>query len=228
MSEPFIVSVHIPKTAGTTLAFILDRCLERRVIYDYRGYSEPQVASSEIRDNAGFIRSYFHVLHGHFFASKYFDVFPDAAFIATLRHPVSRVISHYFHELNEISTRAWYHDDLASGRMDIVEFARQDGIGDAMTRHLVGRELRDYALLLISEHLTRSCQLLSRTIRPLDLDAHFGSAIRVPTLNRGSARPQIFDVDQKTREAIFAQTKSDNEVYTNAVGLLKDRVAQFL
>src|SRR4051812_7991999 len=101
MGTPFIVSIHIPKTAGTTLASVLDRCCNRRIFYDYDGYEHPQVASTEVREHAGFIQSYFDVLHGHFFATKYVDVFLDAAFIATLRHPVARVISQFQHELND-------------------------------------------------------------------------------------------------------------------------------
>jgi Sulfotransferase family len=224
MSEPFIVSVHIPKTAGTSLALVLDRCFHRRIMYDYQDYSEPQIASAEVSKNASFIQNYFHALHGHFFASKYFDVFPNASFIATLRHPVSRVISQFFHELNDSSSRAWYHHDIASGRMDIADFAQQDGIGDAMARHLAGRELRDYSALLISEYLLQSCHLLSQTVRPLALEAHFGSPVRLPILNQAVDRAATFEINQKTREAIYARTKRDNEVYSTAVGLLKHRI----
>ena len=228
MGEPFIVSIHVPKTAGTSLAQVFDRCFQRRIMYDYQGYREPQVVTPEVRQNTGFIRSYFDVLHGHFAAAKYLDVFPDAAFIATLRHPVSRVISHYIHELNENSPAAFYHDDLASGRMDIVEFAEQDGVGNAMASHLLGRELRDYAGLIISEHFQQSCYILSRTVRPLDLNAHFGVPAQFPMLNQAISRPCRPEIDQRTREAIFSCTGEDNEIYVRAIGLLKGRAVRYL
>jgi hypothetical protein len=115
-------------------------------MYDYEDYSYSQDILPEVRENARFIRSYFDVLHGHFFASKYFDAFPDAAFVATLRHPVDRIVSQFLHELNEDSSLSWYHGDITSGRMDIVDFAGQNGIHDAMSQHLAGRDLADYAV----------------------------------------------------------------------------------
>jgi hypothetical protein len=135
MSESFVVSIHIPKTAGTTVADIFSRCFNRRVIYDYDGYDHP-IAAPDFARNKKFISSHFVVLHGHFLASKYLDIFPDARFVATLRHPVDRTISQYLHELNEISSDAWYHDDVVSGHMDVVTFAAQDGVRDAMAQHL--------------------------------------------------------------------------------------------
>jgi hypothetical protein len=104
MSEPFIISIHIPKTAGTTVADVFSRCFNRRVLFDYETYDKPQIVNREVRNNVDFIRSYFDVIHGHFYAWKYLDVFPDAKFIATIRHPVERVISQYLHELNEDSS----------------------------------------------------------------------------------------------------------------------------
>jgi hypothetical protein len=131
MRNPFIVSIHIPKTAGTSLGVVYDRCFNRRVFYDYEDYFKPQVVSKAVADNARFIESHFKVVHGHFLAQKYFPVFPTAKYVAVLRHPVDRVISQYAHELNEHSSAAWYHNDIVSGKMSIVDFAVQDGIHDA-------------------------------------------------------------------------------------------------
>lgn len=101
MPDKFIVSVHIPKTAGTTLATIYDRAFNRKVFYDYDGYETAGVASELVKANADFISSQFRVLHGHFFTSKYLSVFPNAKYVSLLRHPVERLISQYIHELNE-------------------------------------------------------------------------------------------------------------------------------
>ncbi|MBS0643092.1 MAG: sulfotransferase [Acetobacteraceae bacterium] len=221
MTNPFIVSVHIPKTAGTSLAAILDRCFDRRVIYDYAGYDTPQVVSDEFRQHASFIQSYFRVLHGHFFAEKYVDVFPGAAFIATLRHPVYRVISQFQHEMNDSGSKSWYHEYIVSGRMDVVQFAEQDGIGNAMTRHLAGVELRDYAVLLISERMIESCRLLARVVGHIRLGEHFGNPPKLPLLNRADERKTRIDVTEDVKRAIYARTTLDNEIYAEALRLFE-------
>ena len=101
--DRFVVSTHIPKTAGTTLSAVFERCLYRRIIYDYDGYSNPETPRADIVAHSEFVSSYFAVLHGHFYSKKYFTLFPDAAFVATVRDPVDRIVSQYFHELNENS-----------------------------------------------------------------------------------------------------------------------------
>lgn len=217
MEQRLIVSIHIPKTAGTTLATIFERCFSRRVLFDYAGYHKEQVAAPEIVDGRDFIKRYFLVLHGHFLARKYLDVFPDSYFIATVRHPVERVISQYLHELNEASSDSWYHQDIVSGRMDIVEFARQDGVGDAMARHLSGRELKEYDLILISEHMLESCELFSKKVRLLDLATHFGIPPKLPTLNVRADRTKLQTFDETVRQAIYRNTKVDNAVYAEAM-----------
>jgi hypothetical protein len=217
LEQRLVISIHIPKTAGTTLAAIFERCLNRRVLFDYAGYDKEQVAAPEILDGREFIKRYFAVLHGHFLAKKYLDVFPDSYFVATVRHPVERVISQYLHELNEASSDSWYHQDIVSGRMDVVDFARQDGVGDAITRHLSGRELKDYDLIFVSEQMLESCQLFSRKIRPLDLATHFGMPPKLPAMNHRADREQIRTFDETLRQAIYRHTQADNAVYTEAM-----------
>ena len=215
MSESFVVSIHIPKTAGTTVADIFSRCFNRRVIYDYDGYDHP-IAAPDFARNKKFISSHFVVLHGHFLASKYLDIFPDARCVATLRHPVDRTISQYLHELNEISSDAWYHDDVVSGHMDVVTFAAQDGVRDAMAQHLRGRSLREYDLLMISEYLELSVRLFIRDVRFLGLEYAYGVPPQLPRINPTANRETLVQFGDHIKAAIFEKTKEDNEIYREA------------
>ncbi len=219
MSEPFVVSVHIPKTAGTTVAEVFSRCFNRRIFFEYEGYDKP-VINPDVAKNISFIRSYFDVIHGHFYAWKYFDAFPHAKFIATIRHPVERVISQYMHELNEDSSTASYHDDLVRGKIDIVDFSGMEGVGDAMFRHLAGRPLKDYDLLILSEHLELSLTLFSAIIRPIDLEGHFGCPLKLPRENVGSSRQTKIEVSPAVRSKIFNNTYIDNAIYSEAESIL--------
>jgi hypothetical protein len=222
------VSIHIPKTAGTTVAEIFSRCFRRSVIFDYDGYSNPFVASDLIVRHAEFINKYFNVLHGHFYAKKYFNIFPNAAFVATLRHPVDRVISQFMHEFNEHSDDAFYHKAIQNGEMDIVDFAAEPGVGDAMSLHLSGRPLHEYDLLIISEELRKSMWIYSVTINNLHLDSHFGQNIDLPRANEGVARANSIGFDEKMRAAIFDRTQPDNAVYAEAVSLLNQKAQEYL
>jgi hypothetical protein len=224
----FVVSIHIPKTAGTTLAEIMSRCYNKRVIYDYDGYSSPETPSSLIQKNTPFIQEYFVALHGHFYAKKYFDIFPNAAFVSAVRHPVDRVVSQYLHEMNEESSDAWYHDDIVSGRMDLPTFAAQPGIGDAMSLHLQGRLPAEYDLLIIMEQLRMSLALFEKIIMPLNLQTYYGIPVKLPVENFGGKRERQKEVREMERQEVFTKTAPDNAIYAEALRIFEQKVAKFL
>jgi len=226
--HPFTVSIHIPKTAGTTVAEVFSRAKQRRILYDYEGYENPRTPSSLIRSNVDFITQYFHLLHGHFYASKYLDVFPNAHFISTIRHPVDRVISQYMHEFNEHSNTALFHEAIKLGTLDVVEFAEQPGIGNAFSLHLAGRPLNEYDLILLSERLLESLSIYSVCIDNLQLQANFGLPVQLPSLNLGHSRANRLEFDDKTRTAIFERTHPDNEIYKEASALLDVKIKKYL
>lgn len=157
-----IVSIHIPKTAGTTLGALFDSSTGKRVMFDYddnyRDVAKPQ---QMIRAHAEFISWFFQVLHGHFYYTKYASVFPDAQFVTCLRHPVDRVVSQYYHVgMLPDGQSDWRTPEIRAGKMNVVEFAKSDAnISKAMSVHLDGRDIEHYDHVFFTEALERSCRL---------------------------------------------------------------------
>ena len=103
------ISVHIPKTAGTSLAHVFDMGTDRAILYDYRSdYSNFMFSErerEEFLEARGYVLSRFSFIHGHFSVRKYQDVLPAAKRVTCFRHPISRIISQYKHiwfERNEL------------------------------------------------------------------------------------------------------------------------------
>lgn len=82
--ESFImlISVHLPKTAGTSLLDVYREHFKNGLKIDYH-YS--RLESVPIGTKC---------VHGHFKASKYAG-YPDARFVTWMRDPVARAVSHY-------------------------------------------------------------------------------------------------------------------------------------
>lgn len=228
MTNQFFVSIHIPKTAGTTLGTVFNRVFRYRLFMDYADYDHYETPDPLIVENRAFIETYFEGIHGHFSARRYLGVFRSAKFIACVRHPVDRIISQYLHELNEGGPRSLYHDDLASGRMSVVDFAGQEGVGNAMSRHLSGIELQQYDLLLLTERLPQSMHLLNRIIGNLSLERHFGKPPVFPSENQAAARAIRMEFDENTRREIFLRAPRDVEVYRKAQELLNQRLLNIM
>jgi Sulfotransferase family len=227
LAHSFFVSIHIPKTAGTTLGSVLDRVYRKRVLMDYPDHVATGIPDPMIAANADFVKGYFKGIHGHFNVQRHLQVFASAKFIATLRHPVNRVISQYLHEMNDDGADSAFHDAITAG-MDVVDFACQDGVGDAMTRFLAGLALKDYDLLLMSDRLGESLHVLNYVVGNLDIPQYFGSPPVLPVQNRGAARARTITFDASTRKAIFDKIGVDIDTYRQAEALFAAKIRRHL
>jgi hypothetical protein len=102
--EKMIVSVHLPKTAGSSLRVVLERHFGSRLLLDYadlpintpaaiRNRKALQDAASLNNRNYGA----YGCIHGHFLPAKYLPLKESigALFVTWLRDPLERMCSHY-------------------------------------------------------------------------------------------------------------------------------------
>ena len=101
-----MISVHLPKTAGTSLKHALtDYFGKERIIYDYGDYPiNTPVLKRNFRAAFNCFQNYFRkieevkCIHGHFLPIKYLFLGNrnDTKFTVWLRDPVERMASHYY------------------------------------------------------------------------------------------------------------------------------------
>lgn len=211
-----IVSIHIPKTAGTSLGHVLDYSSGRRVFWDYDPlYRNAMVLDPLVAQNLHFIKTYFKVIHGHFFNIKYASILPDATFVACLRHPVDRTVSHYYHVARLPGAEDWRTSLIRAGEMDVVDFATSDeNLRLVYTNHLRGREIKDYDYIFFSENLQYGLGCFTE---------RFGLKVTVPVprmntapQRRSPARETIPSVTDAEREKLFRSMPEDVEIFRKA------------
>lgn len=220
------ISIHIPKTAGTTLGYLLDYGVNRRIFWDY----SPEYDNVRKCDDPLFLKSiqfvdkYFEVIHGHFYYTKYQNLFPEARFITCLRHPVQRVISQFIHLLGEKNENDWFYRAINSGEMDIVDFASDYSIGNAQSLHLQGRELKDYDFVFLSEHFGESFKLFENKFNFYRND-DYAAIGAFPVLNSKKKRKTDITFSEDVMAQIYNKTYDDNELYKEAVCLFNQQLA---
>ena len=156
-----IISIHIPKTAGTTLASVLDYAVGRKIIYDYDD-SVPNDRSA-ILDLKDFLAR-FAVIHGHFHYSKYAGVFDDAQFITCLRNPVDRVVSNYFHLMRSKDMTKFAYRKVVENNLDLVGFSALPNMARAQSIFLRDSDINDFAIIGLTEEMGTTIKLLRKVL----------------------------------------------------------------
>jgi len=81
-----LISIHIPKCAGSSVLNALAQSYRMRLLKDYPWKNvDPAKVDPTVQ-----------CIHGHFPAAKYKN-FPNARFVTWMRHPVDRLQSHYIY-----------------------------------------------------------------------------------------------------------------------------------
>ncbi len=145
-SDVEVISVHLPKTAGTAFSYVLEQVYgsERLFInsppFDY-SLSE-ELALPNIK-----------AIHGHFPASRYTKCFPNAKRVTWLRDPIRRLISQYFFMKSSdfMDGNNIVHQYMMDRDLDIVEFSQIPVIQNELTQTW-GIELDDFDFVGIQEY----------------------------------------------------------------------------
>ena len=129
-----LISIHVPKTAGSSFRSSLQEAFGDRMLLHY----STQPISSYMRDKAARLRCKFNVscrsgafrryeaIHGHFVADTFNSLPFPKRFCIFLRRPVERVISHYLFWKKfypQIMPRNSVLDHVVRKQLTIVQFA---------------------------------------------------------------------------------------------------------
>ncbi|MEM1330739.1 MAG: hypothetical protein AAGG07_09280 [Planctomycetota bacterium] len=128
MTDRPIISLHLPKTAGTSLRMAWRRAIgPEKILFDYG--DPPADPCSTIHLDPDYYDRHpvtrlgrFRVVHGHFPPSKYAAV-GDALRVTFLREPVANVVSIYFFWMRFVPPGNALQEYARSRRLTIEEFA---------------------------------------------------------------------------------------------------------
>ncbi len=204
-----LISIHIPKTAGTSFYAILQ---------DIYGKSHSiEVKREQARANAGkfqrFLLPEHRVLHGHFHFEEIRDlVDPERVkLVSWLREPVSRVISNYYffnRKVNEDPNHSEWH------RRDepLEVYAHYEENRNRMSKFLAGIELEDLFFFGIQEHFEEDLALLREKMGWPAVQN------RSENTNR-DYRSRFPPVSDELKEQIKVWNQADVQLYERALAL---------
>ncbi|MEJ0049173.1 MAG: sulfotransferase family 2 domain-containing protein [Rhodospirillales bacterium] len=183
MANIELISVHVPKCAGTSLRGALARMFGHEAVYHDYGDRPIDPASPMNLDPDGFYermgRSGFkhlagkRAVHGHFNIGKYRN-FSARLRITFVREPIDRMISHYFFWKDTRPNGHSLHEYVFHNDIDIENFARLPLIRRFYTASIfAGVDMKQFDLIGFHDRLSEDfvkLQQLMGTSTAMDVE----------------------------------------------------------
>ncbi len=162
-----IISLHMPKTAGSSFRFFLRDQFQDAVYFDYND-SPDHLSKEEIREKLqfykacyyGFKKFYFlyrkkQCIHGHFLAAKYgFYKNDKNIFVTWLRDPLERLGSHYYYwQRSYHPTRSKpLHKRVIEEKWSFERFCFSGEMQNLYSRYIIGFPMENFDFIGIVEN----------------------------------------------------------------------------
>jgi hypothetical protein len=205
-----IVSIHVPKSAGTSFKRALQEICGARIWYNYGTiFSRDQARPELVPPGTTFI-------HGHFLADAFDGLFPERRLVAWVRHPVERLVSNYHHFLRSPDMRDDCCRALHERKLDLRQFADLEWMRNETSRYLANKPVEDFEFIGIAERFGESMREFSRVFG-------FRDVLKVPHENANPDRMGVrYELSDADYAHILERNGADMAWYNRAVERLAE------
>jgi hypothetical protein len=223
-----IVSIHVPKTAGTSFGRSLKAAFGERALLDYgdwvgfnRREAIPHNAArfAETRARRDELLERFDVIHGHLVPDKYFDLFPHTDFIAFLRDPYQQALSSYTYLLNNPQLQDQHPQVKAFHEAKMTIFDYLSKVNNPQATFLGNLSLESLGMIGLREEYARSVALFNNT---------FGHNVSNDFADNVNPQRQSdnYEISDEIRKAINRFREVDLDLYRRAREIFRKQTAR--
>lgn len=199
-----IISIHIPKTGGTTFRALMEETFHkvdiqssRPLFFRCKDEMLPKININQISDN---------VIHGHFTIEQ-FKIDKQCFLLTWLRNPIDRVISHYFYWKNKPDINMHPIEKMIKFEgLSLHDFSKIPCMKNLQT-YFMGNDISLFQFVGITEEYEKSIILLQDK---LNVNFHYNkSKIRRVNKLKNS-------VSYQDRQIIMENNLEDIKLYAEA------------
>ncbi len=228
---PLLVSVHLPKTAGTSFRAALQTHYRDSLLEDYamlpmqlpRGRREWQSLRDAYRARDEITPS-IRAIHGHFLPVKYRVALRDrqARYITWLRDPVDRLVSHYHYWRRDYSgddPRQPLRNRMIGERWSLERFCLGSELRNLYRQYLWRFPVERFAFIGITEHYAQDLEWFARHL------LRASSTEVVHALANPDHAAGVYGLDMTLRQRIEAHHNVDVALYRQVLAQRHARLA---
>jgi len=205
-----LISVHIPKCAGTSFRTILRGIFGDKLWLNYgAAYRREEVRPGVVPPGT-------ECIHGHFLADAFDVVFKNPRLVTWVRHPVERVVSNFQFFLRHPYNGDYFSRELHSKKLSLRQFSDMEGMRNEAARHFAGKTVDDFSFVGIADRFAESMRHFGQTFGFANLES-----VPVPRENVNPARPaRRYRLDPGDYRYILDRNASDLAFFDEAMARL--------
>ena len=166
------ISLHLPKTAGSSFRTALEQTFAHRLLKDYQGsgislpqHKRHQKVLQQAQTIAKNGLQNIECVHGHFLPFKYLclDDTTPLTFITWMREPVARAISHYYYWQRSYNskTSAPHHKKVIEEQWSLEKFCLSPEFQNIYCQYLWAFPIEYFSFIGITEHYEKDIKYFS-------------------------------------------------------------------
>lgn len=219
-----LISVHLPKTAGSSFKASLEKYYTSGLQTDYTdfpintpAYKRNSYALKMCAINAFFPQHNIECIHGHFLPVKYL-FYKNAKFVTWLREPIDRLASHYYYWKRSYNptTSGSLHKRVVEENWSLEEFCLAPELRNFYCQFLWGFPISRFDFIGITEYYESEVAQFSKIFLGDSLEIH------VKNINPNKFNSSYFE-DKALREKIEQYHYKDLALYHHALDLRTTR-----
>lgn len=218
-----LVSIHIPKTAGTSFRLILEQVYNKKKVARLDIFPiDKQIKLNNKIYNSDILPSNYKIIHGHISLSqvhKRLGIDKNVPVITWLRHPVDRVFSSYYYlenrlieELNENEKGSSITGLRLQLQRTFKEYITAPTSQNVMSRFIDIKNLPNLFFIGLQEHFSNDLEYLSKKLG--------WSGLKEFRKNKIDHQNKI---NIELKELILKMNQSDMELYNRALEVRRKR-----
>lgn len=222
-----IISLHMPKTAGTSFKASLMHYFGSGYLddYDFPISKPPEARHAEALSKSRSIAESglgdITCIHGHFLPIKYRAVsaIEPVTFVTWLRDPVMRLLSHYHYWQTSYDpqTSAPHHKRVIDEAWTLEKFCLSEYFKNIYSQYLWCFPLESFSFIGISEYYEEDLRDFS--------DLYLSSSLQPQCKNVGKRGGSSRELEPDFLDAVREFHAADMELYQRALKYRKDRIA---